>query len=188
MTNFFDKENKKNISDLLYLLYKISKNSDYAVIANFILLFDYKDIITLLNYYQGETIKIPKKYELYNLIDALLLYNNIDSNYKDLDEAITLITKKSDIAKKSIIKTFNQFVIIKQSEENERELFEESKEQILTNRIKDKLNKQLEIYNNKLTNDVIKLNNNNNRVKNKIYLVSDLINSLGEDLKNSIGE
>lgn len=178
MTNLFDKENKKNISDLLYLVYKISKDPDYAVIANLVLLFEYKDIITLLNYYQGETIKIPKKYELYNLIDALCLYSNIDSNYKNLDEAITLITKKNEIAKKSIIKTFNQFVIIKQSEENDRELFEESKEQILANRIQDKLNKQLNIYRSNLTEDIAKLNNS--KLENKIKLVEELIKSLGE--------
>ena len=82
---------------MFFLLYKIQDIPEYATVSEMCYLLDGGNLLRLLTYFAGKTIKIPTEEELSILINALLLYQyiNIDGeNFVQAQNKLTNVTAK----------------------------------------------------------------------------------------------
>lgn len=85
-TNIRKELDSMRLSDIyslmLYVLYKVQDIPEYATLSELCYLLDGDNLLRLLTYFSGKTIKIPTEKDFVILIDALLLYQyiNIDHN------------------------------------------------------------------------------------------------------------
>ena len=93
--------NTLQISDIyslmFFLLYKIQDIPEYATVSELCYLLDGGNLLRLLTYFAGKTIKIPTEEELSILINALLLYQyvNLDGEtYVQAQNKLTNVTTK----------------------------------------------------------------------------------------------
>lgn len=85
---------------LLFALYKIRDIKEYSTISELVYLLDKESFLNLCEYFGGLTIKIPTIAELESLINSLMMYQYIDIDGYDYEEAIKLIGfKSSDLRK-----------------------------------------------------------------------------------------
>lgn len=99
--NLQSKLNSLQLSDiyslLFFVLYKIQDLPEYATASELCYLLDGNNLIRLLTYFAGKTIKIPEEKDFLILIDALLLYQyvNVDKmSYFEAQNKITNLTAK----------------------------------------------------------------------------------------------
>lgn len=76
------------ISFVLFALFQLKNDEDYAALSELAFILDKKNLINLCEYFGGLTLKIPTITELEILVSALLLYKYIDLDNLDLDTAI----------------------------------------------------------------------------------------------------
>lgn len=87
--------NKKDIYSLiLFILYNLKKEPEYSTLSELVYILDNENFIRLLNYYGGQTIRIPTTQELVNVLDALVVYE------KQQNEEITLSEALKDVGVK----------------------------------------------------------------------------------------
>lgn len=96
---------KKDIYSLiLFCLYKLKDDPKYSTLSELIYVLDNENFIKFINYYGGQTIKIPKIDELNNILTSLVVLEKQENS----DDNMDIIFKKLNIKisdRKNIIET-----------------------------------------------------------------------------------
>lgn len=78
-------------SMILFALYKLKEIPEYSTLSELVYILNKESLMNLLNYFGGLTITIPTQNELKVVVNALLLYQFIQLENKDINEAIKLL-------------------------------------------------------------------------------------------------
>ena len=76
---------------MLFALYKIKDIPEYSSISQLAYILDKENMLKLCEYFGGLTIKIPTIKELETMLQSLVLYQYINIEGKDFDEALALV-------------------------------------------------------------------------------------------------
>lgn len=96
---------------ILFILFKLKNISEYSTLSELIYILDKDSILKLCEYFGGQYIKIPTIDELESIIYALMLYEKIDLNDIDYDEAVKSIASFTDNIKE-IISLYRQIKVL----------------------------------------------------------------------------
>lgn len=75
----------------MFALYKLSEVPEYSAISEMAYILDKDNLIRFCEYFGGTTIKVPTIEELHSLMSLLLLYQYVNIDKMDYQEAIKLI-------------------------------------------------------------------------------------------------
>lgn len=75
----------------MFVLYKLTNIPEYSAISELPYILDKKNLLNLCEYFGGRTIKIPTTEELYSLLHLLLLYQYVNIENMEYNEAITIL-------------------------------------------------------------------------------------------------
>lgn len=78
-------------SMILFALYKLKDIPEYSTLSELVYILNKDSLMNLLTYFGGLTITIPTQNELKIVVNALLLYQFIQLENKDINEAIKLL-------------------------------------------------------------------------------------------------
>lgn len=78
-------------SMILFALYKLKEIPEYSTLSELVYILNKESLMNLLNYFGGLTITIPTQNELKIVVNALLLYQFIQLENKEINEAIKLL-------------------------------------------------------------------------------------------------
>ena len=81
---------------MLFVLYKFQQVPEYSSISELAYILDEKNLLKLCEYYGGQTIKIPTIDELEILLYAMLLYQYVDVENINKEEALGLLRQDDD--------------------------------------------------------------------------------------------
>jgi hypothetical protein len=76
---------------ILFALFKLKEDPEYSTLSELAYLLDKDSLFNLLDYYGGLTIKIPTAKEFKTVINALLLYQYVNSENIEFNEAFRLL-------------------------------------------------------------------------------------------------
>lgn len=82
-------------SMVLFTLYKIKDLPEYSTISELAYVLDKDNMLKLCEYFGGLTIKIPTIDEMEEIVYALVLYQHVNIDHMEYDEAIKLLGEKS---------------------------------------------------------------------------------------------
>lgn len=85
---------KEIFSLVLFSMYKLRDDPKYSALSELAYLLDKKSLFNLCEFYGGLTITIPTIDELENMIYALILYQYIDIDKKEVNQALEIVSKK----------------------------------------------------------------------------------------------
>lgn len=85
---------------LMFALFKIKDTKEYSTLSELCYLLDKKDFLKLCEYFGGLTITIPTIEEVEDLVMSLLLYQQVDIDGVDYEQAMENILKKTSNEKK----------------------------------------------------------------------------------------
>ena len=80
---------------MLFTLYKIKDLPEYSPISELAFILDKDNMLKLCEYFGGLTIKIPTIDELEEIVYALVLYQHVNIDGMEYDEAVKLLGEKS---------------------------------------------------------------------------------------------
>lgn len=80
---------------MLFILYKIKDLPEYSPISELAYILDKDNMLKLCEYFGGLTIKIPTIDELEEIVYALVLYQYVNIDGMEYDEAVKLLGEKS---------------------------------------------------------------------------------------------
>lgn len=80
---------------ILFCLYKLMGVPEYSSLSELVYVLDRKNLLNLCEYFGGQTITIPTIDELETLTYSLLLYQYVNVDKKDYEEALDLIGYES---------------------------------------------------------------------------------------------
>jgi hypothetical protein len=80
---------------VLFTLYKIKDLPEYSSISELAYILDKDNMLKLCEYFGGLTIKIPTIDELEEIVYALVLYQYVNIDGMEYDEAVKLLGEKS---------------------------------------------------------------------------------------------
>ena len=96
-----DKLTEKDIySLLLFALYKASSSEQFSTLSQLSFILDKESLLNLCEIYGGLTIKIPTIEELESIMYSLILYQYVNIDGMDYDEAVKIIGYKSSQLRK----------------------------------------------------------------------------------------
>lgn len=108
--------NTLQISDIyslmFFLLYKIQDIPEYATVSEMCYLLDGSNLLRLLTYFAGKTIKIPTEEELSILINALLLYQYVNLDGETFVQAQNKLTNVTTKQKDKITELYLKIIPI----------------------------------------------------------------------------
>lgn len=81
---------------LLFVLYKIKDTAEFSAISELAFVLDKKNLLKLCEYFGGCTITIPTVDELESMIYGLLLYQYIDIEGLEFNDALHKLSGTSD--------------------------------------------------------------------------------------------
>lgn len=84
---------------LLFALFKVKDIPQYASLSELAYILDKKNLLKLLEYFGGATIKIPTIDEMESLLYALLLYQYVDIEKIPMEDALVTLGVPSDKTK-----------------------------------------------------------------------------------------
>ena len=73
---------------MLFGLYKANEIPEYSSLSQLSYILDKSNLLKLCEFYGGTTIYIPTIYELETLLNALLLYQKVDIEHRELEEEL----------------------------------------------------------------------------------------------------
>ena len=85
---------------LLFSLFKLRNVPEYASLSELVYILDKDSLLKLCEYFGGMTLKIPTVNELESLVYTLVLYQYVNIDGMDYNEAIKLIGHKSSDLKR----------------------------------------------------------------------------------------
>lgn len=95
-----DKLQKQDIYSLmLFALYKASNSEKYSTLSELAYILDKDSLLKLCEFYGGLTIKIPTIKELQVLLEALILYQEVNIENKPYDEVINTKDYRTEFRK-----------------------------------------------------------------------------------------
>ena len=80
---------------ILFALFKLRDIPDYLALSELVFLMDKKELLKLCEYFGGMTIQIPTIQELESMVYSLLLYQYINVENMNYEDAIKLIGSES---------------------------------------------------------------------------------------------
>lgn len=80
---------------MMFSLYQMNKIPEYSSLSEMAYILDKDNLLRLCEYFGGQTIKIPTINELESLVYSLVLYQYVNIDKMDYDEAVKLIGHKS---------------------------------------------------------------------------------------------
>lgn len=83
-------------SVILFVLYKLNEIPEYSALSELAYVLDEENLYNLCEAFGGCTIKIPTPNELKTIIKALLLYQCVNVEKIEYDEAVDLVSKEGD--------------------------------------------------------------------------------------------
>lgn len=87
-----DKLSQTDIYSLIMFgLFKLKEHPNYATLSELVYLLNEDSLFKLISYFGGMTVTIPTKRELKTIINALILYQLINVEQLDYDEALKQI-------------------------------------------------------------------------------------------------
>lgn len=92
-------------SIMLFALYKVKDVPEYAGLSELAYILDKKNLLKLCEYFGGCTITVPRIDELEMLLYGLLLYQYVDVERMELEDALELI-QTDTIDKKDIRQSY----------------------------------------------------------------------------------
>ena len=109
-----EKLNSMNITDvyslILFALYKLKELPEYSSLSELAYVLDGKHLFNFLEYFGGTTIKIPTLAEFKIVIEALLLYQYVNIEKIEYNQALKLLDVTEDITLKEIKLCYNKMV------------------------------------------------------------------------------
>jgi hypothetical protein len=97
---------------MLFILYKLQDNPDYALLSELCYLLDGANLTRLLAYFEGKTVTFPTADELSVLTAALLLYQYVMVDGMSLTEAQGKLNNVTPKKKEQATELFLQIVPI----------------------------------------------------------------------------
>lgn len=88
-------DNADLYSSAMFILYKLTDIPEYTTISEIPYILDRENTLSLCEYFGGRTIKIPTVEELYSIMNILLLYQYVNIEKMDYNQATKLIGYKS---------------------------------------------------------------------------------------------
>lgn len=79
---------------MLFALYKVKDSPEYAALSQLAYILDKDNLLKLCQFYGGLTITIPTIDELESLLNALLLYQQVDIEKNDYEVSLKTFTVK----------------------------------------------------------------------------------------------
>ena len=80
---------------VLFTLYQMKDIPEYATLSELAYILDKQNLLYLLEYFGGTTIKIPTKEELQTLINTLLVYQYVNVEKLPYTKAISMLNNPS---------------------------------------------------------------------------------------------
>ena len=87
ISDHIDNLNKEDIYSLmLFVLYKCNESNEFSSLSQLSYILDLDNLLKLCEFYGGQTITLPTIAELRRLLDALLLYQLVEIEHKDIEK------------------------------------------------------------------------------------------------------
>lgn len=80
---------------ILFALFKLRSVPDYIVLSELVYVLDKDNLLKLCEYFGGSTIKIPTIKELESVVYSLLLYQHVDIENMNYNDAVQLLGQDS---------------------------------------------------------------------------------------------
>jgi len=85
---------------ILFSLFKIRDIPEYASLSELVYILDKYSLLKLCEYFGGMTLKIPTIEELESIVYTLVLYQFVDIEHKEYNDAIKLLGCSNEMLKK----------------------------------------------------------------------------------------
>lgn len=92
---------------ILFALYKLSKDEEYSTLSLLAYTLDKDNFLKLIETFGGTTIKIPTKQELSLVITSLLLYQKLNLEQKEIQDAINELDLKN-VSLSALLSLYNE--------------------------------------------------------------------------------
>ena len=110
VTKIVDSINKLNTKDtyslMLFVLYNMHDIPEYSTLSELCYILDNNNLTKLLSYYGGMTIKIPTLRDMRLLVKTLTLYQYVNVEAQDFEQALNAVVETSDFTAEEIKKTY----------------------------------------------------------------------------------
>ena len=93
-------------STILFALFNLKNEPSYAALSELVFLMDNKSLMNLLKFYGGQTIKIPTVEEFKTVVNALVLFMNVNLKGLTMNESIKL-QNLSEFEKSNMLKVYS---------------------------------------------------------------------------------
>ena len=70
---------------MLFVLYKCSETDEMSSLSQLAYILDIDSLLKICEFYGGQTIRIPTINELRHMLDALLIYQMVEIEHKDIN-------------------------------------------------------------------------------------------------------
>lgn len=85
---------------ILFALFKLRSIPEYLTLSELVYILDKESLLKLCEYFGGLTLKIPTIQELESILYSLLLYQYVDINKMEYEDAVKLLGKNSSELRK----------------------------------------------------------------------------------------
>jgi len=106
-------------SMLMFALYKLKDNPNYSVLSELAYLLDNDNMVKLLTYFGGMTIKIPTLREFRLFIQAMILYYYVNIDNGSIEEALNSLST-AEFKKEELIDVYKTVSEVIENYEFER--------------------------------------------------------------------
>lgn len=80
---------------ILFALFKLRSVPEYLTLSELVYILDKESLLKLCEYFGGLTLKIPTIQELESILYSLLLYQYVDINKMEYEDAVKLLGRNS---------------------------------------------------------------------------------------------
>ena len=92
---------------MLFALYKTTELPEYSSLSQLSYILDKENLLKLCEFYGGTTIRIPTICELEHFLNALLVFQLVDVEGKNIDEVLLTMKRKNGTVA-GLEKTYNE--------------------------------------------------------------------------------
>lgn len=87
ITDHIENLHKEDIYSLmLFTLYKCNESNEFSSLSQLSYILDIESLLKLCEFYGGQTITIPTITELRTMLDALLVFQMVEIEHRDINE------------------------------------------------------------------------------------------------------
>ena len=97
---------------LLFAMFRLKEIPEYSSLSELAYVLDGKHLFNFLEYFGGTTLKVPTIAEFKIMIEALLLYQYVNIEQIEFNQALKLLDVTEDITVKEIKTCYNKMVDI----------------------------------------------------------------------------